>query len=70
MEALRAAAVAGLGIVYMPDFLAHGAIDSRACRRCSTPIAPSPSSSHSLIVEPASVAEAQVFVDFACARLF
>ncbi|MCA8093133.1 LysR family transcriptional regulator [Burkholderia anthina] len=71
MEALRGAVLAGLGIGYMPDFLARDALDSGALVTVldAYRIAPGQFS----IVWPSSrqlSPKLRVFVDFLCERLF
>ncbi|MET3818226.1 LysR substrate-binding domain-containing protein [Burkholderia ambifaria] len=71
MEALRGAVMAGLGIGYMPDFLARDALDTCALVTVLDDyrIAPGQFS----IVWPSSrqlSPKLRVFVDFLCERLF
>lgn len=71
MEALRGAVLAGLGIGYMPDFLARDALEQRALVTVLDDyrIAPGQFS----IVWPSSrqlSPKLRVFVDFLCERLF
>ncbi|WDR89547.1 LysR family transcriptional regulator [Burkholderia ambifaria] len=71
MEALRGAVMAGLGIGYMPDFLARDALDTGALVTVldAYRIAPGQFS----IVWPSSrqlSPKLRVFVDFLCERLF
>ncbi|QTD89703.1 LysR family transcriptional regulator [Burkholderia anthina] len=71
MEALRGAVMSGLGIGYMPDFLARDALDSGALVTVldAYRIAPGQFS----IVWPSSrqlSPKLRVFVDFVCERLF
>lgn len=71
MEALRAAAISGLGIAYMPDFLAQDAIASGALRTVLDEYLVDPGQFS--ILWPSSrhlSPKLRVFVDFVCERLF
>lgn len=71
MEAIRAVTVEGLGLGYMPDFLAHSAIADGSLLR--VPLALPTDEGRFWVIWPSSrqlSPKIRVFVDFVCARLF
>lgn len=71
MEAIRALTIEGLGLGYMPDFLAHGAIAEGQLLRI--PLALPADEGRFWVIWPSSrqlSPKIRVFVDFICARLF
>jgi DNA-binding transcriptional LysR family regulator len=71
MEALRAAAISGLGIAYMPDFLAQDALASGTLDTVLDEYRADPG--QFAILWPSSrhlSPKLRVFVDFLCERLF
>ncbi|SMG02570.1 LysR family transcriptional regulator [Burkholderia singularis] len=71
MEALRAAVIAGFGIGYMPDFLAHDALEQRKLATVLDQYSIDPGQFS--VLWPSSrqlSSKVRVFVDFICERLF
>jgi DNA-binding transcriptional LysR family regulator len=71
MEALRAAAIGGLGIAYMPDFLAQDALTSGVLKTVLDEFRADPG--QFAILWPSSrhlSPKLRVFVDFLCEKLF
>ncbi|MBB3227834.1 DNA-binding transcriptional LysR family regulator [Luteibacter sp. Sphag1AF] len=71
MEAIRAVTVEGLGVGYMPDFLAHSAIEEGTL--CRIPLELPADEGRFWVIWPSSrqlSPKIRVFVDFVCARLF
>ncbi|KVE26556.1 LysR family transcriptional regulator [Burkholderia singularis] len=71
MEALRAAVIAGFGIGYMPDFLAHDALEQRKLATVLDQYSIDPGQFSVLWPSSRQLSpKVRVFVDFICERLF